>query len=67
MRRSTGVVNTAMTQDESPEDVKKEMSQQVLQRMVEPEEVANLICFLLSDDSRFITGAVYNIDGGWVT
>lgn len=30
-----------------------------------PEEAANLIVFLLSDASTFITGAVYSVDGGW--
>ncbi|OBT82415.1 hypothetical protein VE02_08394 [Pseudogymnoascus sp. 03VT05] len=30
-----------------------------------PEEAANLIAFLLSDASSFITGVVYSIDGGW--
>ncbi|KIW77128.1 hypothetical protein Z517_09574 [Fonsecaea pedrosoi CBS 271.37] len=35
-----------------------------LQREAEPEEIAALIGFLLSDESRFITGAEYKIDGG---
>lgn len=30
-----------------------------------PEEAANLVVFLLSNASSFITGAVYSIDGGW--
>jgi NAD(P)-dependent dehydrogenase (short-subunit alcohol dehydrogenase family) len=36
-----------------------------LGRMGKPEEVAPLIAFLLSDESSFITGACYSIDGGW--
>ncbi|KAF2093285.1 NAD(P)-binding protein [Rhizodiscina lignyota] len=37
-----------------------------LKRVGKPLEVAELIEFLLSDKSSFITGAVINIDGGWV-
>lgn len=36
-----------------------------LGRSGKAEEVAGLICFLLGDESRFITGASYSIDGGW--
>lgn len=35
-----------------------------LQRVGDSEEVAKLVAFLASDDSRFITGAELNIDGG---
>ena len=30
-----------------------------------PEEVTNLICFLLSDLSSYINGTNINVDGGW--
>lgn len=36
-----------------------------LPRAGTPEEAANLVTFLLSEASTFITGAVYSIDGGW--
>jgi len=29
------------------------------------EEMANIICFLLSPESTYVTGSVYGGDGGW--
>jgi NAD(P)-dependent dehydrogenase (short-subunit alcohol dehydrogenase family) len=31
----------------------------------QPEEVARLVRFLLDEKAGYITGAVYNINGGW--
>ena len=36
-----------------------------LRRHGEPEDVANTIAFLCSDESAHITGQVINISGGW--
>ena len=36
----------------------------LLKRYAEPEEVAGLMLYLASDESRFCTGGVYMIDGG---
>lgn len=37
----------------------------VMNRVGMPEEVANLVYFLLSDESSFMTGGLYPIDGGY--
>ena len=36
-------------------------------RWGKPNEIANLISFLLSDNSEYITGENINIDGGWLS
>ncbi len=59
-----GLIETKMTEtipDQMREAVKRLTS---LGRMGKPEEVANLIVFLASDESSFITGAIISIDGG---
>lgn len=37
---------------------------QPIGRMGKPEEIANLITFLCSDEATFITGSAYDVDGG---
>lgn len=39
---------------------------QPIGRMAKPEEIANLILYLCSDEASFITGSDYAIDGGFI-
>jgi NAD(P)-dependent dehydrogenase (short-subunit alcohol dehydrogenase family) len=50
----------------TPEYLGEIMQRQSLKRELMPEDVARLVLFLASDDSRMITGQNFVIDGGWV-
>lgn len=39
---------------------------QAIQRRGSPEDIANILLFLASNASSFITGQTINVDGGWV-
>ena len=41
------------------------IDEQCLKRSETPEDLAEVIVFLASDGSRFITGQVLHVDGGW--
>ncbi|MEU3222022.1 glucose 1-dehydrogenase [Streptomyces sp. NPDC006976] len=72
-----GAVDTAMTNpaaldpDADPEETKEAVDALYrklvpLGRIGRPEEVAALALFLTSDDSSYITGQPFVIDGGWL-
>ncbi|KAF7846235.1 hypothetical protein BT93_L4791 [Corymbia citriodora subsp. variegata] len=61
-----GSVNTPMSAGEDPEDVKRGLQMTAQKRRAEPQEISTVIAFLLSDEASFVTGATYNIDGGWL-
>ena len=49
----------------NPEQSKKDFnSRQIIGRVGKPEEISDLIAFLSSERSSFVTGSIYNIDGG---
>jgi len=59
-----GFIETRLTEN-LPEEMKNMIKKLTsLGRFGKPEEVANLVFFLASDQAQFITGEVVNIDGG---
>jgi 2-keto-3-deoxy-L-fuconate dehydrogenase len=65
-RVETPFVKARLAEYPDPEKAYQEMaSTQALGRMAKPEEIASAALYLASDESSFITGTPFLIDGGW--
>ena len=60
-----GIIDTDMNGNLSFDDIEALCDEIPLSRIGEPEDVADVVAFLLSDKSRYITGAVIDVNGGW--
>lgn len=62
----TPLIRGSINDSPNPAETEKFLgSKSVFGRMGTPEEVANVMYFLASDDASFVTGAAYFVDGGW--
>jgi len=62
-----GYIDTDMTSflnEEQKEDIIGQLS---IKRVGKPEDIANIVSFLCSDESEYITGQVFPVDGGLTT
>lgn len=59
-----GFVDTRMARHTNDEERDKMMEHSAFQRLAKPEEIADAVYFLASDNASFITGAVLRADGG---
>lgn len=59
-----GYVRTAMTEKLNDEQKKAFIENIPLKRVAEPEDIANAVAFLCSDEASYITGNILNVNGG---
>ncbi len=61
-----GFIKTRMTEDTMRRRGELILGQVPFRRMGEPEEIAEMVVWLCSDRSSYVSGAAYNVDGGWM-
>lgn len=62
-----GIVRGKMTDELDPHDLAHVMAELPQGRLVEPEEVAFAVSYLLDKNASSVTGEILNINGGWYT
>lgn len=63
-----GFTLTELTRKNNSEQQIKQISEEIpMKRMAQPEEIANAICYLVSEDNTYITGQLIAVDGGYTS
>jgi NAD(P)-dependent dehydrogenase (short-subunit alcohol dehydrogenase family) len=61
-----GFIQTRMTEDTMRRRGEAILAQIPSHRMGRPEEIAEMVVWLCSERASYVTGAAYNVDGGWM-
>ena len=59
-----GLIDTPLTQNLPEKVIKNLIEAQPTKKIGKPRDIANVVSFLLSDESNFITGQIIHVDGG---
>jgi NAD(P)-dependent dehydrogenase (short-subunit alcohol dehydrogenase family) len=61
-----GFIQTRMTEDTMRRRGEAILAQVPFRRMGNPEEIAEMVAWLCSERASYVSGAAYNVDGGWM-
>jgi NAD(P)-dependent dehydrogenase (short-subunit alcohol dehydrogenase family) len=61
-----GFIQTRMTEDTMRRRGEEIIAHIPAKRMGQPEEIAEMVVWLCSERASYVTGACYNVDGGWM-
>jgi NAD(P)-dependent dehydrogenase (short-subunit alcohol dehydrogenase family) len=61
-----GFIETRMTESAIQRRGEVILNNTPLHRMGQPGEIAEMVVWLLSERASYVTGAAYNVDGGWM-
>lgn len=59
-----GLIDTPLTQKLSPDVLQQLINAQPTKTMGKPRDVAHMVAFLISENTQFITGQTFYVDGG---
>ena len=62
-----GVIDTPMSRAVEPRQMERQMFAVPMARQGQPEEVARVVRFLAGEGSSYMTGAVVDVAGGWMS
>jgi NAD(P)-dependent dehydrogenase (short-subunit alcohol dehydrogenase family) len=62
-----GTIRTPMAAGVDPVQMERQIYSVAMERVGEPREIATVVRFLASEDSSYMTGAVVDVAGGWMS